>query len=126
MNKVKFPLTSRYREYLVNIPEEEIKGWSQHEKTVDAAKANKKASWIGKGNEVQKYQPGAKPTVNRYENTSAILEMNENDTYTLKAWLDDLYVELVLYPYDNDTYTYKGEQYFSETKKVSGIKGNWK
>jgi len=126
MNRVKFPLTGRYREYLVNIPEQEIKDWPQHEKTVQAAKEHENPVWIGKGNETGKFQPGHKPNVNRYENTSAILEYNDNDTYTLKVWIDSMYAELILYPNDNETYTYKGEKYYSETKKISGIRGKWK
>lgn len=129
MNRIQFKLTDRFREYLSNIPKEEIDAWPKHTQIVDEAKSKNKTinTWIGKGIAIQKYQKGKSLTALRYQNTGAILTYNDQyDIYEFEAYIDDMKFKLQLFPSDIELYPYKGERDYGVLSSQSAIKGNWK
>jgi hypothetical protein len=129
MNRIQFKLTDRFREYLSNIPQEELDSWPKHKQILDEAKNKVKENrtWIGKGLVIQKYQKGKSLTSLRYINTGAILTYNEDyDIYEFEAYVDDMKFRLQLFPSDIELYPYKGEREYGITTTNTAVKGNWK
>lgn len=123
-NKIVFPLTSRSREYLANIPLEEKLEWAIHAQLPQLHKDHNGPSWIGKAQTRQIFIPGKIKKSHRLEKTGAILTYNEtNQNFNLKCWIEDWHIEITLYPSGNIRFPFKGE-YRRPEEKLS-VKGDW-
>ena len=129
LNRIKFCFTPRFREYMSNIPDEEVEAWPRHNQILSQAwDLNKiKSTWIAKGNDIPKFEKGKRPTAIRFANTGATLTYDgDKDLYSLDAWVEDMNFKIDLYPSDIEMYPYKGDRYYDGSFKQHAARGNWK